>query len=480
MSVNTVPYPFQFDSAAPTGPQDGTIANIDIRIKNTRGKIPSLQAARLRTMMLEARDDPTKILAHACTYDGLSSRLVEEAGFPMVFLAGYAVASSYGLPDTGYIAMAEMCDKIQEAVRQVSVPVMADGDTGYGSPMNVKRTVESFAAAGAAGVMIEDQRWPKRCGHTKGKDVVSREEAYARIKAAVDARNEGRDIFILARTDALMYGWDEAMTRAKEFMRIGVDAIFVEALPDREAMKRCVKEISCPVFANIIEGGKTENISAKELAELGYSAVAYPWTLVAAHLKSVREALDGLKRSMTVGAPPMILTYDEVCEGVGFNKYWMVSTTRGQHFARRRTLRSWQHWKPFVSPAASLRKHTFRKSHMMQHLHPKDKNAPVEVISRLPFEVLEKIILSVDANTILVQCQRVLGTRLYHSDAIQQALGFQPPSRSSSIWMNPFKDTIYRCVLAAHHKELRETCRCWYIENTDEDLLNIIVRVEAS
>lgn len=161
------------------------------------------------------------------------------------------------------------------------------------------------------------------CGHTKGKDVVSREEAYARIQAAVDARNEGRDIFILARTDALMYGWDEAMTRAKEFMRIGVDAIFVEALPDREAMKRCAEEISCPVFANIIEGGKTENISAKELAELGYSAVAYPWTLVAAHLKSVREALDGLKRSMTVGAPPMILTYDEVCEGVGFNKYWV-------------------------------------------------------------------------------------------------------------------------------------------------------------
>jgi methylisocitrate lyase len=161
MSASTVPYPFHFDSAAPSGPQDGTTANIDISIKNARGKIPSIQAARLRTMMLEARNDPTKILAHACTYDGLSSRLVEEAGFPMVFLAGYAVASSYGLPDTGYIAMAEMCDKIQETFRQVSVPIMADGDTGYGSPMNVKRTVESFAAAGAAGVMIEDQRWPK-------------------------------------------------------------------------------------------------------------------------------------------------------------------------------------------------------------------------------------------------------------------------------------------------------------------------------
>ncbi|CAI7648878.1 uncharacterized protein N7487_001830 [Penicillium crustosum] len=324
MSSTTIPYPFHFDSLTETaaGSTDGKTADLTLTLKNVRGKIPSLEASRLRTMMLEAHNDPTKILAHACSYDGLSSRLVEEAGFPMVFLAGYAVASSYGLPDTGYIAMAEVCDKIRDVVRQVSVPVMADGDTGYGSPMNVKRTVESFANAGAAGVMIEDQQWPKRCGHTKGKSVVSRGEAFARIQAACDARNEGKDIFILARTDALIHGWEEAMARAQEFKRIGVDAIFVEALPDAEAMKRCAEEIDIPVFGNIIEGGKTENLSAKDLAGLGYSAVAYPWTLVAAHLKSVRSALDGLKQSMLVGAPPMILTYDQVCEGVGFNKYW--------------------------------------------------------------------------------------------------------------------------------------------------------------
>ncbi|KAJ5239195.1 hypothetical protein N7468_003814 [Penicillium chermesinum] len=304
-----VPYPFHFDPDSSGGPRDGTSRTVTLTLKNVRGRIPFPQTSRLRTMMLEARNDPTKILAHACTYDGLSSRLVEEAGFPMVFVSGFVVSSSHGVPDAGYIAMQEMCDKIQEIYRQVSIPIMADGDTGYGGPMNVKRTVESFAAAGAAGIMIEDQTWPKRCGHTKGKDVVSRGEAYARIQAAVDARNEGRDIFIMGRTDALM--------------RIGVDAVFVEALPDRDAMKRCAEEIDIPVFANIIEGGKTENISAKELAELGYSAVAYPWTLVAAHLKSVRDALDGLKRSMLTGAPPMILSYDEVCEGVGFKKYWV-------------------------------------------------------------------------------------------------------------------------------------------------------------
>lgn len=118
-------------------------------------------ASRLRSLMNDAYKDPTKILAFPCTYDGLSSRLVEEAGFPMLFLSGFAVSSSYGLPDTGYIAMEDMCRKIQETVRVTSLPIMADGDTGYGSPMNVRRTVECFAKAGAAGVMIEDQTWPK-------------------------------------------------------------------------------------------------------------------------------------------------------------------------------------------------------------------------------------------------------------------------------------------------------------------------------
>lgn len=162
MSASTVPYPFQFEAPKSSGPQDGSNTTVNLTLKNVRGRIPFEQTSHLRTMMLEARNDPTKILAHACTYDGLSSRLVEEAGFPIVFLAGYAVASAYGLPDAGYISMPELCDKIQETYRQVSIPIMADGDTGYGSPMNVKRTVESFAAAGAAGVMIEDQQWPKR------------------------------------------------------------------------------------------------------------------------------------------------------------------------------------------------------------------------------------------------------------------------------------------------------------------------------
>lgn len=189
--------------------------------------------------------------------------------------------------------------------------------------------------------MIEDQTWPKSmyftygndfhdtkltirkgCGHTAGKSVVSRGEAYARWQAAVDARNEGQDIWIMARTDSLIHGYEEALTRARKAIEIGVDAVFVEALPDRESMLRLRKDLNFPVFANIIEGGKTENLSAKELGELGYSAVAYPWTLVAAKLKSIRETLEAVKGALTTGKPPVVLSYAEVCEGVGFNKYY--------------------------------------------------------------------------------------------------------------------------------------------------------------
>lgn len=160
------------------------------------------------------------------------------------------------------------------------------------------------------------------CGHTYGKNVVSRDEAYARWQAAVDARNDGVDIWILARTDSLIIGYEEAITRARKAIEIGVDAVFIEALPDRAAMAQLRQDLDIPLFANIIEGGKTEILSAKELGELGYCAVAYPWTLVAAKLKSIRETLEAIKGSFTVGKPPTILSYSEVCDGVGFNKYY--------------------------------------------------------------------------------------------------------------------------------------------------------------
>lgn len=144
--VNTNPYPFQFKANQPIDSgTNGKTQNITTTIPNCRGKIPSLQASRLRSMVLEAHNDPSKILAHVCSYDALSSKLCEEAGFPMLFLAGYAMSSSLALPDTGYIAFQEVVSKIQEVTRVTSAPIVADGDTGYGSPMNVRRTIQGYA-----------------------------------------------------------------------------------------------------------------------------------------------------------------------------------------------------------------------------------------------------------------------------------------------------------------------------------------------
>ncbi|PKK47846.1 hypothetical protein CI102_7141 [Trichoderma harzianum] len=313
------PYPFQFNSRCSS--KDGLNRSTESN-HLCRGRIPSVQASQLRAMIREAYSDPSKILATCCSDDGLGSRLVEEAGFPYIFLGGFMVASSFGLPDTGYIAFQEMVSRIQEVKRQTTIPIIADGDTGYGSPVNVRRTVQGFAMTGAAGIMIEDQTWPKRCGHTKGKSVVSREEAFARIEAAVDARNEGVDIVINARTDSLILGWDEAIYRAKKFIKIRADMVFLEALPDRETMKKTVEALNFPVMANIIEGGLTDNLSPEEPGKIDFSIVVYPFTMVAARVKAVREALESLKASFTAGAPPRIMSAGEVCEAVGFNKYW--------------------------------------------------------------------------------------------------------------------------------------------------------------
>lgn len=141
--VNTNPYPFHFEASKPTSiKRDGQHATISL--DHSRGTIPSLQASKVRALMQESHEDPSKILALVCSYDALSSRLCEEAGFPINFLAGYAMASALGLPDTGYIAFQEVASKIQEVVRETTVPVLVDGDTGYGSPMNVRRTVEGY------------------------------------------------------------------------------------------------------------------------------------------------------------------------------------------------------------------------------------------------------------------------------------------------------------------------------------------------
>jgi len=211
-------------------------------------------ADRLRTLI-----DADGLRVMPCCFDAFSAKLIERAGFRLTFMSGFAVsATRLGLPDTGLISYGEMLDQGRNICAAVSIPVIGDADTGYGNALNVKRTIRGYAAAGFACAMIEDQLAPKRCGHTPGKEVVPREEALARIRAAVDAREEGADILVMARTDArAVLGFEEALWRCQAFRDLGADVTFLEAPRSEQEMERLCAEIPGPKMANMVEQGDT-------------------------------------------------------------------------------------------------------------------------------------------------------------------------------------------------------------------------------
>ncbi|MEJ2058175.1 MAG: isocitrate lyase/PEP mutase family protein [Desulfofustis sp.] len=226
----------------------------------------SATAASLKALLNE-----DELFVMPCCHDALSARLIERAGFKMTFMSGFAVsATRLAMPDTGLISFGEMVDQLRSITQAVSFPVLADGDTGYGNALNVKRTVREYAAAGAACVMIEDQVWPKRCGHTKGKQIVSFDEACSRIKAAVDARDEGADILIMARTDArAIAGMEEAVKRMRACAEIGADILFLEAPQTVEEMEQFCRQVGGLKMANLIEDGLTPVLPPEELRRIG-------------------------------------------------------------------------------------------------------------------------------------------------------------------------------------------------------------------
>ena len=257
-----------------------------------------------------------------CCFDPLSAKLIEQAAFPLTFMSGFAAsAARLGMPDTGLMSYGEVVDQGRNICTAVSIPVIGDGDTGYGNALNVKRTVAGFAQAGFAAVMIEDQVAPKRCGHTAGKAVVSRDEAFGRIRAAADARAEGADILILARTDARHdHGLDEALARAAAFAELGADILFVEA-PRDEAELACIPaELPKPCMANIVEGGLTPALPPARLEEMGYRIAAYPLTLLAAAMKAMTEALEAFRTGTP--DPAMLMDFAEIKRRIGFDAYF--------------------------------------------------------------------------------------------------------------------------------------------------------------
>jgi len=263
-----------------------------------------------------------KFLPMPCCFDALSAKLIEQADFQLTFMSGFATsASRLGAPDLGLMSYAEVVDQARNINEAISIPMIADGDTGYGNAMNVRRTVGGFARAGCAAVLIEDQLAPKRCGHTPGKDVVGREEAFDRIKAAVDAREEGTDILIMARTDANhTHGLKEAIERAQRFHELGADILFVEAPKNIDEMRTICSELPGCKMANIVEGGLTPNLAMNEISELGYQIAAYPLTLLSAAMSAMKMTLDRMK----VDQPrnDLLLDFGELRKDIGFDEYY--------------------------------------------------------------------------------------------------------------------------------------------------------------
>jgi 2-methylisocitrate lyase-like PEP mutase family enzyme len=255
-------------------------------------------------------------------HDPLCARIAEQAGFSAIFSAGYANSAAYlGKPDVGLMTLTEMADCASRIADATTIPVFADGDTGYGNTTNVTRTVCMHEKAGVAGLFIEDQVSPKRCGHMEGKSVVPAEEMTAKIRAAVDAKSDP-DFVIMARTDAIaVTGIDDAIGRANLYHEAGADLIFVEAPESVEQMRRICREVRAPSFANMLPGGKTPLLSARELQEIGYAVVADPVSCTYAIAKAVSGVFSELKRTGTSATyADRLVGFDEFNRLVGLEE----------------------------------------------------------------------------------------------------------------------------------------------------------------
>ncbi|HVM98397.1 MAG TPA: isocitrate lyase/PEP mutase family protein [Candidatus Acidoferrales bacterium] len=246
-------------------------------------------------------------------YDALSTRIAHRSGFEALFIGGFSVAATLlGEPDFGYLTQTEMADTARRVCRLTDKPILVDADTGYGNALNVIRTVQLYQDAGAAGMFLEDQVWPKRCGHMQGKRVVERDEWLAKLRAVVDTRGE-RDLFLVARTDArAAVGLDEAITRGKAARDLGADAIFIEAPESIADLEAIAKAIPGPKVANMVEHGKTPLLSPDELHQLGFDLIVTPLAGLLTTAKALQETYAILRREGTLrGHLDRLLSFDD-------------------------------------------------------------------------------------------------------------------------------------------------------------------------
>src|SRR4029079_212811 len=293
------------------------------------------------------------LVAPGC-FDGLSARLVQEAGFEAAYLSGGAVARSMGIPDIGLVTMSESIERAAQIVSAIQIPVIADADTGYGNAVNLVRSVREFERIGVAAIHIEDQITPKGCGHLDGKEVISRAEMEMKLKAALDTRTDP-DFCIIARTDARgVHGLEDAIGRAQAFAKLGVDAIFVEAPQSESELAEIPKRLpDVPLLVNVFKGGKTPMLPMERLEKMGYRIAIYPSETQRAAIHAMRTALATLKREGTTESIDATLTtFKERDRVVGLDDwqkiehaYLAVETGNSEGTARRASPARLRNWK---------------------------------------------------------------------------------------------------------------------------------------
>ena len=268
-------------------------------------------------------------------FDAIGAKIAEQVGFNAMFQTGYGTSATlFGMPDYGFIGSAETVDNAKRICRAVSVPVIVDADTGYGNALSVWKLVKELEAAGASGIFLEDQRWPKRCGHMQGKEVVSQEEYAEKLGAALDARTS-KNFIIVARTDArATEGLDKAIESGLYNKKIGADAIFVEAPKSIAEMKKIGKSINAPLVANMIEGGTTQISSAQSLYKMGYKIILYPLSVLFANTFATMNILKELKKTgTTTKFRNKVVSFDQFNDLVELKKFRKLEKKYG--FSKR-------------------------------------------------------------------------------------------------------------------------------------------------
>lgn len=268
-------------------------------------------------------------------YDAIGAKIAEKVGFEVMFQTGYGTSATlFGMPDYGFIGATETIDNARRICRAVSVPVIVDSDTGYGNALSVWKLVRELESTGASGIFLEDQRWPKRCGHMQGKEVITQEEYTEKLGAAIDSR-QSKDFIIVARTDArATEGLDAAIERGLQNKKTGADAIFIEAPRSLEEMKTIGKAINAPLVANMIEGGATPISSAETLHKLGFKIILYPLSVLFANTFATMNILKELKKTgSTTKFKQKVVNFDQFNDLVELPKFQKLEKKYG--FSKR-------------------------------------------------------------------------------------------------------------------------------------------------